>query len=99
MVCGWCVRVVLPLHALTTIQFDRRTIAMNKLVAACMGGHVVVWDLRTQHPQHGFASTEYAVQPSATLFACAHTPHNRYVYVDGVCWCVAMYWCVVTERS
>lgn len=50
---------------------------MNKLVACCMEGQVVVWDLRTQHPDHGFASTTYMVQPSATLFAAAHLPQNR----------------------
>lgn len=68
------------------MQFDRPTIAMNKLVAGCMEGLVVVWDMHTHHPTNGFASATYCVQPSATLFAAAHLPQNRCVCrTTGVC--------------
>ena len=32
------------------LQFDRRDIAMNKLVATCLEGQCHVFDMRTQHP-------------------------------------------------
>ena len=40
------------------LQFDRRDIAMNKLVATCLEGQCHVFDMRTQHPKearHGAA--------------------------------------------
>lgn len=58
-------------------QFDRRDIAMNKIVAACLEGHVHVWDARTHHPTLGFAGLDHKCEPSCTLFACAHMPQNR----------------------
>ena len=33
------------------LQFDRRDIAMNKLVATCLEGRCHVLDMRTQHPK------------------------------------------------
>lgn len=33
------------------LQFDRRDIAMNKLVATCLEGRCHVFDMRTQHPK------------------------------------------------
>jgi hypothetical protein len=37
------------------LQFDRKDIEMNKLVATAMDGRFSVFDVRTQHPSAGFA--------------------------------------------
>jgi hypothetical protein len=37
------------------IQFDRRDILMNKLVATTLESKFFLWDMRTQHPTKGFA--------------------------------------------
>ncbi|KAK9838309.1 hypothetical protein WJX81_003592 [Elliptochloris bilobata] len=62
------------------LQFDRRDIAMNKLVATCLEGRCHVFDMRTQHPQEGFASTAEGVEKGATLWCVAHLPQNRDVW-------------------
>ena len=38
------------------LEFDRKDIEMNKLVATCLESKVHVFDVRTQHPRKGFAS-------------------------------------------
>jgi len=39
-----------------SLEFDRKDIEMNKLVATCLESKLHVFDMRTQHPQKGFAS-------------------------------------------
>ena len=38
------------------VQFDRKDISMNKLVATTLESRFYVWDMRTQHPTKGFSS-------------------------------------------
>lgn len=38
------------------LEFDRRDIQMNKLVATTLESKFHVFDMRTQHPDKGFAS-------------------------------------------
>ncbi|MGH0186389.1 UNVERIFIED_CONTAM: hypothetical protein FKN15_021433 [Acipenser sinensis] len=38
------------------VEFDRKDINMNKLVATSLEGKLHVFDMRTQHPTKGFAS-------------------------------------------
>jgi hypothetical protein len=38
------------------LEFDRKDIEMNKLVATCLGAKFSVFDMRTQHPKQGFAN-------------------------------------------
>lgn len=67
-----------------TLQFDRRDIAMNKFVAACMHSRLCVYDARTQHSLHGFAGrTDALAAPGkdATLWGAHHSPHNREVFM------------------
>lgn len=44
------------------VEFDRKDIDMNKLVATSLEGKFHVFDLRTQHPTKGFASVCEKVQ-------------------------------------
>ena len=39
-----------------SIEFDRKDIPMNKVVATTLEAKLSVYDLRTQHPTKGFAS-------------------------------------------
>ena len=45
-----------------SVQFDRKDIAMNKLLVTGLESKVRVYDLRTQHPQSGFASVSEKVR-------------------------------------
>ncbi|XP_011504041.1 PREDICTED: WD repeat-containing protein 92 [Ceratosolen solmsi marchali] len=58
------------------IEFDRRDVAMNKLVATTLESKLFLFDLRTQHPTKGFAYlTEKA--HSSTIWLVRHLPQNR----------------------
>ena len=37
------------------VEFDRKDIMMNKLVATTLEGRFHVYDLRTHHPEEGYA--------------------------------------------
>jgi len=39
-----------------SLEFDRKDIAINKLVATCLESKIHVFDVRTQHTRKGFAS-------------------------------------------
>lgn len=51
-----------------SVEFDRKDINMNKLVATSLEGRFHVFDMRTQHPTKGFAS----VSEKVSLRALAH---------------------------
>ena len=43
------------------LEFDRKDISMNKLVATTLESKFHVWDMRTQHPTKGFATVSEKV--------------------------------------
>ena len=47
------------------LEFDRKDIQMNKLVATCLEGKFHTFDMRTQHPEKGFAyvTEKVAIKP------------------------------------
>lgn len=51
---------------IVALEFDRKDIQMNKLVATTLESRFLVHDMRTQHPQDGFAALSQKV-----LRACA----------------------------
>lgn len=75
------------------LEFDRRDIRMNKLVATTLEGGLHVYDVRTQHPEKGFASTvEHDAGRSlgkngvisglkATIWCAKHLPQNRDLFM------------------
>ena len=69
-----------------SLEFDRREMAANKLVAACLDGRFTVWDAATIHAQRGMARVDGRTDaPCATLWGVRHMPQNRDVWAmhDG----------------
>ena len=78
------------------MEFDRKDINMNKLVVTTLESKFHVFDMRTQHPQKGFASLTEKVHYSShvlelqrinksgrkgTLFiSCFRTTENKQVW-------------------
>ena len=61
------------------VQFDRRDILLNKLVATTLEGKVHVFDMRTYHAEEGYASlVESTVK--ATVWGVKHVPQNRDIF-------------------
>ena len=69
------------------VQFDRKDIKMNKLYASTLEGKCLVYDLRTHHPNEGFACLTEEVGKS-TIWGVRPLPQNRDLFVtmngDGV---------------
>lgn len=76
------------------IEFDRKDIQMNKLVVTTLEGGLHVYDMRTQHPEMGFAgvcekdagrslgSNGVISGARATVWGVKHLPQNRDIFVS-----------------
>ncbi|XP_055608058.1 dynein axonemal assembly factor 10 [Uranotaenia lowii] len=76
------------------VEFDRKDIQMNKLVVSTLEGGLHVFDMRTQHPEKGFAQlTERNAGQSlgtngvisgakSTVWTVKHLPQNRDIFVS-----------------
>lgn len=62
------------------VEFDRKDIMMNKLVAVTLESKFHVFDLRTQHPKKGFAMLMEKAHKS-TIWCVKHLPQNRDVFM------------------
>ena len=62
------------------LEFDRKDIIMNKLVATTLEGKFVVFDLRTLHHEFGYANLTEKAQPS-TIWGVKHLPQNREIFL------------------
>ncbi|XP_055880420.1 dynein axonemal assembly factor 10-like [Biomphalaria glabrata] len=62
------------------LEFDRKDIAMNKLVATTLESKFHVFDMRTQHPSKGFTSLTEKAHKS-TVWLARHLPQNRDVFM------------------
>ncbi|KAJ8248044.1 hypothetical protein GJAV_G00237580 [Gymnothorax javanicus] len=62
------------------VEFDRKDINMNKLVATSLEGKFHVFDMRTQHPTKGFASVSEKAHKSS-VWQVRHLPQNRDVFM------------------
>lgn len=58
------------------VSFDRKDIPMNKLSFACTLGLLHLADVRTFHPESGYAMSQFKVGAS-TLWGCHFLPQNR----------------------
>lgn len=65
-----------------SLEFDRKDISMNKLVATSLEGKFHVFDMRTQHPTKGFASVSEKAHKS-TVWQVRHLPQNREVFLTA----------------
>ncbi len=69
-------------NGVTSIEFDRKDIEMNKMVVTTLESKFRLFDMRTQHPQEGFAClTEKAHK--ATVWCVRHLPQNRDLFMTG----------------
>jgi WD40 repeat protein len=62
------------------VEFDRKDIAMNKLVITTLESRYRLYDMRTHHPVHGYSFLSQAAHES-TVWACRHLPQNRDVFM------------------
>ena len=58
------------------VEVDRKDIPMNKLVATTLEHLMHVYDVRTQHPDEGFACKRVNTKAS-TIWSAKHLPQNR----------------------
>ena len=66
-------------NGITSVQFDRPDIEMNKLVVTTLESKFHVYDVRTHHPLEGFSSlTEKAHR--STVWLAKHLPQNRDIF-------------------
>ncbi|KAI9144023.1 WD repeat-containing protein 92-like protein [Paraphysoderma sedebokerense] len=65
------------------LEFDRKDIKMNKLAIATLESQFHVYDMRTQHPEKGFASVTEKPSGATTIWTVRHTPQNRDVFVTS----------------
>ena len=70
-------------NGVCALQFDRRDIKMNKLVAAGLEASYQVFDMRTQHPTEGFASLTEKAHDATTIWCVRHLPQNRDVFMTS----------------
>ncbi|XP_034250555.1 WD repeat-containing protein 92 isoform X1 [Thrips palmi] len=64
------------------LEFDRRDIKINKLVATTLESKVLVFDMRTQHSKDGFPHLTEKAHKS-TVWLCRHLPQNREIFMTG----------------
>lgn len=69
-------------NGVTSIQFDRPDIEMNKIVVTTLESKFQCYDMRTQHSTDGFASTSERAHRS-TVWISKHLPQNRDIFMTG----------------
>lgn len=62
------------------LEFDRKDIKMNKLVASCLEGKTHVWNMRTFHKKKGYSKLQNE-NGKATIWRSSHLPQNRDVFM------------------
>ncbi|KAJ8612554.1 hypothetical protein CTAYLR_003733 [Chrysophaeum taylorii] len=69
-------------NGVTCVEFDRPDIEMNKLVVTTLESKFRVFDMRTHHPDEGFAHVAVKAH-KATVWLAKHLPQNRDVWMTG----------------
>lgn len=64
------------------LEFDRKDIEMNKLIVATLESKFRMYDLRTQHPEKGFACMSEKAH-KATVWQGKFLPQNRDIFATG----------------
>lgn len=67
-------------NGVVSLQFDRKDIEMNKLVATTLESKIYCFDVKTQHPKKGFAQVIEKAHNS-TIWCVKHLPQNREIFV------------------
>lgn len=63
-------------------EFDRKDIEMNKLVVTTLESKFKLFDMRTHHPEEGYASLTEKAHKS-TVWLTRHLPQNRDLFVTA----------------
>jgi WD40 repeat protein len=69
-------------NGVTNLSFDRPDIEMNKLLTTTLESKFTLMDLRTQHPEEGFAKLTERAHKS-TVWLGKHLPQNRDLFMTG----------------
>lgn len=67
-------------NGVCSMEFDRKDIEMNKLVVTTLESRIHVFDMRTQHPERGFASLAEKAHDS-TVWQVRHLPQQRDIFM------------------
>jgi len=67
-------------NGVTSLEYDRKDVEANKLAVTTLESRMRVFDLRTQHPEEGFACVTERAHKS-TVWLCRHLPQNRDVFM------------------
>ena len=61
------------------VQFDRKDIMMNKLAVSTLESNMILYDMRTYHPEEGYAGRTQKITKS-TVWGCHFLPQNRELF-------------------
>jgi WD40 repeat protein len=67
-------------NGVCALEFDRKDIQMNKLAATTLESKFHVFDLRTLHPELGYAGVS-EVAHNSTIWGAKHLPQNRDIFM------------------
>jgi hypothetical protein len=62
------------------LEFDRKDIPMNKLVATTLESKIHVFNMKTHHPELGYAGLSELAHNS-TIWGAKHCPQNRDIFI------------------
>lgn len=68
-------------NGICSIEFDRKDINMNKLAVTTLESKIHVFDLRTLHPELGFAGLS-EVAHNSTVWGAKFLPQNRDIFMS-----------------
>ncbi|CAN7999334.1 unnamed protein product [Ixodes hexagonus] len=60
-----------------SVEFDQRYIYMNKLVVTSVASQIDVFDMRTRHPEKGFARLTTPDSHGTTVWTVRHLPQDK----------------------
>ncbi|KAB7502816.1 WD repeat-containing protein 92 [Armadillidium nasatum] len=69
-------------NGICSLQFDRKDIEMNKLVATTLESNFTVFDMRTFHHENGYAFVNKKSHKS-TVWCARHLPQNRDIFMTS----------------
>lgn len=67
-------------NGVCSLEFDRRDIKMNKLIATTIESNFYVYDIKVQHPTKGFGHVKNNLQKH-TIWTVRHLPQNREMFI------------------
>ncbi|KAJ3289480.1 WD repeat-containing protein 92 [Rhizoclosmatium sp. JEL0117] len=70
-------------NGVCSLEFDRKDIQMNKLVVTSVESSFQLFDMRTQHPTHGFTSLSQKNRDNTTIWTVRHLPQNRDIFITS----------------